>query len=112
MILDNILIINRLINIISSAKTLVISFIGLQSQEVDIKPVVKIMLKSDSEQLDEVMVVAYGTAKKSSFTGSATSIKSEQITSGSRESLDKAFSGKWPVSVWLPLQETRVLWEK
>ena len=37
-------------NIISSAKTLVISFIGLQSQEVDIKPVVKIMLKSDSEQ--------------------------------------------------------------
>ena len=94
MILVNILIINRLINIISSAKTLVISFIGLQSQEVDIKPVVKIMLKSDSEQLDEVMVVAYGTAKKSSFTGSATSIKSEQITSGSRESLDKAFSGK------------------
>lgn len=81
-------------NIISSAKTLVISFIGLQSQEVDIKPVVKIMLKSDSEQLDEVMVVAYGTAKKSSFTGSATSIKSKQITSGSRESLDKAFSGK------------------
>lgn len=81
-------------NVPSSAKTLVISFIGLQSQEVDIKPVVKIMLKSDSEQLDEVMVVAYGTAKKSSFTGSATSIKSEQITSGSRESLDKAFSGK------------------
>lgn len=85
-------------NVPSSAKTLVISFIGLQSQEVDIKPVVKIMLKSDSEQLDEVMVVAYGTAKKSSFTGSATSIKSEQITSGSRESLDKAFrkNGRCP----------------
>ncbi|WP_338159147.1 TonB-dependent receptor plug domain-containing protein, partial [uncultured Phocaeicola sp.] len=54
----------------------------------------KITLKSDSEMLDEVMVVAYGTAKKSSFTGSASTIKAEQITSGSKESLDKAFSGK------------------
>ena len=79
MILVNILIINHLINIISSAKTLVISFIGLQSQEVDIKPVVKIMLKSDSEQLDEVMVVAYGTAKKSSFTGSANTLKGDMM---------------------------------
>ena len=32
------------------------------------------MLKSDAEQLDEVMVVAYGTAKKSSFTGAAASV--------------------------------------
>ena len=42
-----------------------ISFIGLQTQELDIKPVMKVVLKSDSEVLDEVMVVAYGTAKKS-----------------------------------------------
>ena len=66
----------------------------MQSQEVKIKPNVKVVMKSDAEQLDEVMVVAYGTAKKSSFTGSATSIKADQITSGSKESLDKAFSGK------------------
>ena len=71
-----------------------VSFIGLQTQEVAIKPIMKITLKSDSEMLDEVMVVAYGTAKKSSFTGSASTIKAEQITSGSKESLDKAFSGK------------------
>ena len=78
----------------SSAGTLIISFIGLQTQEVDIKPVVNVVLKSDSEVLDEVMVVAYGTAKKSSFTGSATNIHADQITSGSRESIDKALSGK------------------
>ena len=58
----------------SSAGTLVISFIGMQSQEVKIKPNVNVVLKSDAEQLDEVMVVAYGTAKKSSFTGAAASV--------------------------------------
>ena len=63
-----------LTNVPSSAGTLVISFIGMQSQEVKIKPNVKVMLKSDAEQLDEVMVVAYGTAKKSSFTGAAASV--------------------------------------
>lgn len=35
----------------------------MQSQEVKIAPMVKVVLKSDAEQLDEVMVVAYGTAK-------------------------------------------------
>ena len=63
-----------LTNVPSSAGTLVISFIGMQSQEVKIKPIVKVVLKSDAEQLDEVMVVAYGTAKKSSFTGAAASV--------------------------------------
>ena len=58
----------------SSAGTLVVSFIGMKTQEVAIKPVVKVSLHSDAEVLDEVMVVAYGTAKKSSFTGSASSV--------------------------------------
>jgi TonB-linked SusC/RagA family outer membrane protein len=68
-----------LTNVPSSAKTLVVSFIGLQAQEVAIKPVVKVVLKPDAEQLDEVMVVAYGTAKKSSFTGSASNIDSKKL---------------------------------
>lgn len=63
----------------SSAKTLVVSFIGLQSQEVTIKPMVKVVLKSDSEVLDEVMVVAFGTAKKSAFTGSAAVVDSKEL---------------------------------
>ena len=48
----------------------------MQTQEVDIKPNIKVFMRSDSEMLDEVMVVAYGTAKKSAFTGSASVIKS------------------------------------
>ena len=68
-----------LTNIPSSAKTLMISFIGLRTQEVQIKSTLSISLKADSEMLDEVMVVAYGTAKKSAFTGSAAVVKSEEI---------------------------------
>ena len=49
----------------SSAKTLQISYIGMQTQEVAIKPHVKVLMKSNYETLDEVVVVAYGTAKKS-----------------------------------------------
>ena len=47
----------------------------MQTQEVAIKPTMKVTMKSDAEMLDEVMVVAYGTAKKSQFTGSASTIK-------------------------------------
>lgn len=58
----------------SSAETLVISFVGMKQQEVSVKPHVIVVLHPDAEVLDEVMVVAYGTAKKSSFTGSASNI--------------------------------------
>ena len=51
----------------------------MASQEVSIKQNVSIILKSDTEQLEEVMVVAYGTAKKSSFTGSAAVVKNDKI---------------------------------
>ena len=67
-------------NVPSSAKTLVVSFIGLESQEVTIKPTVKVVLRSDSEQLDEVLVVAFGTAKKSAFTGSAAVIDNKELS--------------------------------
>ena len=46
----------------------------MASQEVSIKQNVSIILKSDTKVLGEVMVVAYGTAKKESFTGSASVI--------------------------------------
>ena len=78
----------------SSAKTLQISYIGMQTQEVAIKPHVKVLMKSDSEMLDEVMVVAYGTAKKSSFTGSASVVSSDQIGKIQSSNVTNALSGK------------------
>jgi TonB-linked SusC/RagA family outer membrane protein len=81
-------------NVPSSAKTLVVSFIGMQTQEVGIKPQLKIILKNDSEVLDEVMVVAYGTTKRSSFTGAATEVKSADISSHVASSATSALVGK------------------
>ena len=81
-------------NSISSAGTLVVSFIGLQTQEVDIQPVVKVVLHADSEVLDEVLVVAYGTAKKSAFTGSASVMKADEIGKIQTSNAAAALTGK------------------
>jgi len=70
-----------------------VSYVGMQTQEVIIKPNVKILMKSDAEMLDEVMVVAYGTAKKTSFTGSASVMKAGDIAA-QKESLVKSLEGK------------------
>lgn len=80
-------------NVPSSAKTLVVSFIGMATQEVSIKANLQISLKADTEVLDEVMVVAYGTAKKASFTGSASVMKAGEIST-QKESLVKSLEGK------------------
>ena len=68
-----------LLNVPSSAKTLQISYIGMQTQEVAIKPNLKVVLKPDTEVLDEVVVTGYGTFKKSSFTGSASNVTTEKL---------------------------------
>lgn len=72
---------------------MLVSFIGMATQEVSIKANLQISLKSDTEVLDEVMVVAYGTAKKASFTGSASVMKAGEIST-QKESLVKSLEGK------------------
>ena len=72
---------------------MVVSFIGMATQEVTIKANLNIVLKSDTEQLDDVMVVAYGTAKKSSFTGSAAAVKNEKIAKMQTSDVTKALAG-------------------
>ena len=66
------------------------------TQEVTIKPNLKIILKSDTQQLDEVMVVAYGTAKKSSFTGSAAVVDSKKLEKRTVATVSKAIEGTIP----------------
>ena len=65
----------------------------MQTQEVRIQPNVEVSLKSDAELLDEVMVVAYGTAKRSAFTGSAGEMKSEKLEMRAVTSATSALSG-------------------
>jgi TonB-linked SusC/RagA family outer membrane protein len=66
----------------------------MKAQELPVQSTMRVVLASDAQALDEVMVVAYGTAKRSSFTGSAKAVSAEEIISGSKESLDKALVGK------------------
>jgi TonB-linked SusC/RagA family outer membrane protein len=73
--------------------TLVISYVGYQTQEVPVSTTVNVILVTDSELLDELMVIAYGTAKKSSFTGSASVVDSEKISNRQVSDVSKALQG-------------------
>ena len=71
-----------------------ISFIGMRTQEVPVsKSHMSVVMKADNAMLDEVMVVAYGTAKKSSFTGSATIVKGDKLAKRPVANVTKALDG-------------------
>lgn len=80
---------------VSKGAVLQISYVGYQTQEVvwNGRGVLNIQLQSDSQDLDEVVVVAYGTTKKSSFTGSASVVKSEQLEKISGTGFAEALQG-------------------
>ena len=81
---------------LSSAQTLVVRYLGMQDQEVAITENVLVTLHSASTGLDEVIVVAYGTTKRSSFTGSAATIKSDDIEKRKVSNVTKALDGMAP----------------
>ena len=87
---------NYQLNIPDGNTILVFSYLGFKTQEVDINGrfVINISLKSDSAALEEVVVVAYGTVKKSDLTGSVASIKTDEITVTPSVRLDDALRGK------------------
>lgn len=81
-------------NVPGKATTLTVSYVGMKTLEVAIKPNMKIVLQSDSRVMDEVMVVAYGTAKKSSYSGSAALVKADAIKDLPTTNFQNALSGK------------------
>lgn len=80
----------------ASDATLLVSFIGYQSQKHAIagKTRIDIVLKEDSQAIDDVIVVAFGTAKKEAFTGSAAVIKSDDIAKSQQSNVAQALAGK------------------
>ena len=74
--------------------TLVVSFIGYQSQEVAAAPSVVVTLKDDAELLSEVVVVGYGRAKKDDLTGSVTAIKPDELSKGITNNAQDMLVGK------------------
>ncbi len=72
-----------------------VSYVGMLSQDVTVRGnSVKVVLVPEHTNLDEVMVVAYGTARKSAFTGSAAVVKSEEISKTANSNPVDALKGK------------------
>lgn len=78
--------------------TLVFSFVGYLSQEVTIgtQSAVNVSLKTDDKVLDEIVVIGYGTARKSDLTGAVGNVKEAELKERPTASLQQALSGRMP----------------
>lgn len=76
--------------------TLVVSFVGYKTQEVQVKgqKQLQVVLSEDTEMLDEVVVIGYGTMKKSDLTGAVSSIGNKDIKDSPVSNLGQAIQGK------------------
>ena len=75
---------------------LVISYIGYVTQELPAQPVMNITLREDAEQLEEVVVIGYGSVKKNDLSGSVVAIKAEDMNKGAVTSPQELIQGKVP----------------
>ena len=81
---------------VPQGSTLVFNLIGMQSTEAKAAPNMRIVMKNDEELLEEVVVVAYGTMKKSQFTGAAGSVNAKDISKMQVSSVSRALEGSVP----------------
>lgn len=77
----------QLSNLPANARTLVVTYMGMQTRKVTIRPNMRIVLSSDQQNLDDVIVVAFGKQKRESFTGSAGVVKARTSPSRRRPTL-------------------------
>lgn len=81
-----------------SATTLVFSYIGYRSVEEQIgnRSEINVVMEEDSQNLEEVIITAYGTADKGNFTGSAIALKADQIANRPINNVVNAIEGQAP----------------
>ena len=84
------------LSVSSEAEILVFSYVGYLSQETEIgdKTVFDILLTEDIQQLDEVVVIGYGTQKKTDLTGSIATVTGAELAKESVAGLDQALQGR------------------
>ncbi|TRZ46208.1 SusC/RagA family TonB-linked outer membrane protein [Robertkochia solimangrovi] len=89
---------NFTLTVADTGATLLISYLGFKSQEVflDGRTVITLQLEEDAQSLDEVVVVGYGTQKKSDLTGAVSSMDSEALTERSFNNPLEAIQGNLP----------------
>ena len=74
---------------------LIISFIGYVSQEVIVSGnTIEVTLEEEAIALEDVVVVGYGTVKKSDLTGSVSTVKAESLTSTPANSIENLLQGR------------------
>ena len=82
-------------NVPSSAGTIVVSFVGMKTEEIEIQPNMTIRMKANDELLDEVVIVGYGTAKKlGSVVGSLGTVNNETIEKTPTTNFTDALAGQ------------------
>lgn len=76
--------------------TLVFSMVGYESKEVlaEVNQPLQVTLKSTTRSMDEVVVVGYGTVKKSDLTGSVVSLKAKDLTAGANYNVQQSLQGR------------------
>lgn len=84
---------NFSLEIPANATTLVITYIGMVDQEVRITDNMNVVLQSDTQVLEEVVVTGYGVTKKAAFTGAAQVIGSEGLTRRTDDNIMKSLDG-------------------
>ena len=84
------------LDIPSGVKNITVSFVGYTSQRVAVSTGknIKIKLLPETTELDNVVVIGYGTARKSDLTGSVSNLSSEQFNSGLISSPEQLINGK------------------
>ena len=82
------------LSVSDDATTLTVSFVGMQTQEVEIAKRMRITLHEASEMIQEVVVTGYGSVTKGSFAGSAQAIDAENIEKKSPTEISKALAGE------------------
>ena len=79
---------------VNAGKTIVVSYIGYETQELEAKNGMTVRLQPDNKVLDEVVVVGYGVQKKSSVTGAISQVKPEDMENRTISNAQQALQGK------------------
>ncbi len=84
------------INVTSENSVLVISFVGYQVQEIKVggQSKIDLALELDATGIDEVVVVGYGTMKKTDVSGASITVSSDKITANVGANIDQALKGR------------------
>ncbi len=82
------------LNVKASVKKLVIARVDLKTVIVLAKPNQVVKMKKSTKELDEFVMVAYGTAKKKNFSGSATKVSGEELSKKSTAEITKSLAGE------------------